>query len=86
MYGDELGNLAPEKAPWWASMHTFTGAVAWQKEIDKYIPEQDMVYNRPKYHGVDVVKGSLRYIYAEDGSCKYQPKSMADYDKDHGRN
>ena len=56
------------------------------EEIDKYIPEKDMVYNRPKYHGVDVVKGSLRYIYAEDGSCKYQPKSMADYDKDHGRN
>ena len=86
VYGDELGNLAPEKAPWWASMHTFTGAVAWQEEIDKYIPEKDMVYNRPKYHGVDVVKGALRYIYAEDGSCKYQPKSMADYDKDHGRN
>ena len=86
VYGDELGNLAPEKAPWWASMHTFTGAVAWQKEIDKYIPEQDMVYNRPKYHGQEVVKGALRYIYAEDGSCKYQPKSMADYDKDHGRN
>lgn len=85
VYGDELGNLAPEKAPWWASMHTFTGAVAWQEEIDKYIPEQDMVYNRPKYHGQEVVKGALRYIYAEDGSCKYQPKSMADYDKDHGR-
>ena len=77
---------APVETPWWASMHTFAGAVAWQEEIDKYIPEQDMVYNRPKYHGVDVVKGALRYIYAEDGSCKYQPKSMADYDKDHGRN
>ena len=76
---------APVETPWWASMHTFTGAVAWQEEIDKYIPEKDMVYNRPKHHGVDVVKGSLRYIYAEDGSCKYQPKSMADYDKDHGR-
>ena len=55
------------------------------EEIDKYIPEKDMVYNRPKYHGQEVVKGALRYIYAEDGSCKYQPKSMADYDKDHGR-
>ena len=77
---------APVETPWWASMHTFTGAVAWQEEIDKYIPEQDMVYNRPKYHGVDVVKGALRYMYAEDGACKYQPKSMADYDKDHGRN
>ena len=76
---------APVETPWWASMHTFAGAVAWQEEIDKYIPEKDMVYNRPKYHGVEVVKGALRYIYAEDGSCKYQPKSMADYDKDHGR-
>ena len=85
VYGDELGNLALEKAPWWASMHTFAGAVAWQEEIDKYIPEQDMVYNRPKYHGQNVVKGALRYLYAEDGTCKYQPKSMADYDKDHGR-
>ena len=54
-------------------MHTFAGAVAWQEEIDKYIPEQDMVYNRPKYHGQEVVKGALRYIYAEDGACKYQP-------------
>ena len=55
------------------------------EEIDKYIPEKDMVYNRPKYHGQNVVKGALRYLYAEDGTCKYQPKSMADYDKDHGR-
>ncbi len=55
------------------------------EEIDKYIPEKDMVYNRPKYHGQEVVKGALRYIYAEDGSCKYQPKSMADYDKDQKR-
>ena len=76
---------APVETPWWASMHTFAGAVAWQEEIDKYIPEKDMVYNRPKYHGQNVVKGALRYLYAEDGTCKYQPKSMADYDKDHGR-
>ena len=43
------------------------------------------MFNRPKYHGVEVVKGAIRYIYAEDGTAKYQPKSMRDYDKDHGR-
>ena len=76
---------APVETPWWASMHTFAGAVDWQDELPPYIPEKDMVYNRPKYHGQNVVKGALRYLYAEDGTCKYQPKSMADYDKDHGR-
>ena len=85
VYGDELGGLAPEKDPWWAPLHTFAGAVDWQDELPPYIPEKDMVYNRPKYHGQNVVKGALRYLYAEDGTCKYQPKSMADYDKDHGR-
>ena len=76
---------AKEGEPWWAPMHTFTGAVRWQDELERYIPEKEMVYNRPKYHGVTVVKGGLRYLYAEDGRCKYQPKSMADYDRDHGR-
>ena len=76
---------AQEGEPWWAPIHTFTGAVRWQDELERYIPEKEMVYNRPKYHGVTVVKGGLRYIYAENGKCKYQPKSMADYDRDHGR-
>ncbi len=83
---------AKQGDPWWAPMHTFTGAVRWQDELERYIdeleryiPETEMVYNRPKYHGVTVVKGGLRYIYAEDGRAKYQPKSMADYDRDHGR-
>lgn len=85
VYGDKLGEIAPEKDPWWVPYHTFTGAVAWQEELPKYIPEKDMMFNRPKYHGQEVVKGAIRYIYAEDGSAQYQPKSMRDYDKDHGR-
>ncbi len=51
---------AKEGEPWWAPMHTFTGAVRWQDELERYIPEKEMVYNRPKYHGVTVVKGGLR--------------------------
>lgn len=85
VYGDALGYEAKEKAPWWVPYHTFTGAVAWQEELPKYIPEKDMMFNRPKYHGQEVVKGAIRYIYAEDGTAQYQPKSMRDYDRDHGR-
>lgn len=85
VYGDELGNVAPKEAPWWAPMHTFTRAVPWQDELPKYIPEKEMIFERPKYHGQEVVRGSIRYLYAEDGSCQYQPKSMFEYDKDHGR-
>ena len=85
VFGDELGEVAPKDAPWWAPLHTFNGAVAWQNEVDQYVPDYDMVYNRPKYHGQEVVKGAIRYIYDADGHAKYQPKSMADYDKAHGR-
>ncbi len=85
VFGDQLGEIAPKDAPWWAPLHTFVGHVAWQDEVSQYIPEYDMVYNRPKYHGQEVVKGAIRYKYAENGTCKYQPKSMADYDKAHGR-
>lgn len=75
----------PEKeAPWWASLHTFTGAVDWQDEINRYIPEKGMMH-RPEYAGKEVTKGSLRYIYDENGDAKYQPKSMAEYDEDHNR-
>lgn len=85
VYGDELGNRAPKEAPWWAPLHIFAGAVAWYQELSQYIPERDMIYNRTKYHGQEVVKGALRYLYAEDGTAQYQPKSMRDYDRDHGR-
>lgn len=84
VYGDELGELEAEPEPWWAPLHTFVGAVPWRQELPKYIPEQDMM-DRPKYHGQEVVKGALRYIYDDEGHAKYQPKSMRDYDKDHGR-
>lgn len=85
VFGDTLGEVTPEEEPWWAPLHTFTGAVRWQDELPRYIPDKEMVYDREKYHGVEVVKGGLRYIYAEDGSCQYQPKSMQDYDQAHGR-
>ena len=85
VYGDALGEVRGEGEPWWAPMHTFVGAVDWQDELPKYIPDWEMVHERAKYHGVEVVKGGLRYIYAEDGFCKWQPKSMHDYDVDHGR-
>ena len=85
VYGDKLGEIRREGEPWWAPMHTFTGAVAWQDELPKYIPDWEMVHERARYHDVEVVKGGLRYIYDEDGACQYQPKSMRDYDRDHGR-
>lgn len=82
--GDKLAEIAPKEAPWWAPYHTFTGAVAWQDELPWYIPDKDMMY-RPKYSGQEVVKGGLRYIYDDAGNAKYQPKSMREYDQDHGR-
>ena len=82
--GDQLAETAPEEAPWWAPYHTFTGAVAWQDELPRYIPEKGMM-SRPQYAGQEVVKGGLRYIYDAEGNAQYQPKSMGDYDKDHGR-
>lgn len=84
VFGADLGNIAPTDAPWWAPYHTFAGAVDWQDEIDRYVPEKDMMF-RPQYSGQQVVKGGLRYIYDGTGNAKYQPKSMGDYDKDHGR-
>ena len=84
VYGDELGEIAPKEIPWWVPYHTFAGAVAWPNELDKYIPEKEMMFERPKYHGVTVDKGPLTYVYAEDGTAKYRPKSMVDYTKDHG--
>lgn len=85
VYGDQLGEVRREGEPWWAPMHTFAGAMPWEQELPKYIPDWEMVHERAKYHGQEVVKGAIRYIYAEDGSAQYQPKSMRDYDKDHGR-
>ena len=72
------------KEPWWAQHHTYGGLVPWQYELDKYIPDKDMM-DRPAYAGKTVIKGALRYRYDETGKAHYEPKSMAEYDKDHGR-
>lgn len=85
VYGDKLGEVHAEPEPWWVAYRHFVNPVAWQEELPQYIPEKEMIFERPKYHGQEVVRGSIRYLYAEDGSCKYQPKSMFEYDKDHGR-
>lgn len=85
VYGDQLGEVRREGEPWWAPMHTFADAMPWEQELPKYIPSWEMVHERAKYHGVEVVKGGLRYIYDEDGTCQYQPASMFQYDRDHGR-
>ena len=73
-----------EKEPWWAKYHTYPALVDWQDEIDKYIPDKDMMH-RPEYANKTVIKGALRYRYDENGDAHYEPKSMAEYDKDHGR-
>lgn len=85
VYGDKLGEPEAEEAPWWAPYHTFVGAVSWQDELPRYIPDSGMMFDRPRYRDCEVIKGGLRYIYDADGKCKYQPKSMRDYDRDHGR-
>ena len=84
---DDGVSLIPKevKEPWWAQYHTYGGLVPWQEEIDKYIPDKDMM-DRPAYAGKTVIKGALRYRYDETGKAHYEPKSMAEYDKDHGRN
>lgn len=85
VYGDTLGEVLDEGEPWWVAYRHFVDPVDWQEELPQYIPEKEMIFERAKYHGVNVVRGSIRYLYAEDGSCQYQPKSMIQYDKDHGR-
>lgn len=83
---DDRVTLIPKevKEPWWAQYHTYGGLVDWEDEIDKYIPDKDMM-DRPAYAGKTVIKGALRYRYDETGKAHYEPKSMAEYDKDHGR-
>lgn len=84
---DDQMTLIPkeEKEPWWVPYHTYHGLVDdWHDELPKYIPDKDMMH-RPKYANQTVTKGALRYIYDENGDAHYEPKSMFDYDKDHGR-
>ena len=84
---DDGVTLIPKevKEPWWAPYHTYGGLVDWEDELEKYIPDKDMMH-RPEYANKEVVKGALRYRYDESGDAHYEPKSMAQYDKDHGRN
>ena len=83
---DDRVTLIPkeEKEPWWAKYHIYHGLVAWKNELPKYIPDKDMM-DRPAYAGKTVIKGALRYRYDETGKAHYEPKSMAEYDKEHGR-
>ena len=83
---DDRVTLIPKevKEPWWAQYHTYGGLVDWEDELDKYIPDKDMM-DRPAYAGKTVIKGALRYRYDANGKAHYEPKSMAEYDKDHGR-
>ena len=73
-----------EKEPLWAQHHTYGGLVDWEDELDKYIPDKDMMH-RPEYAGKKVAKGKLLYRYDGNGDAHYEPTSMAEYDKDHGR-
>ena len=83
---DDRVTLIPKevKEPWWAEHHDFSGAVDWEDELDKYIPDKDMMH-RPEYAGKTVEKGALTYLYDGNGDAHYRPQSMFEYDKDHGR-
>lgn len=83
---DDRVTLIPKevKEPWWAQHHTYGGLVHWQDELPQYIPDKDMMH-RPEYAGKKVAKGKLLYRYDGNGDAHYEPTSMAEYDKDHGR-
>lgn len=76
---------APE-APWWFDEdYRAWGMEDWKDELPKYIPDKDMMH-RPQYAGQKVEKGKIRYRYDENGDATWEPVSMRDYDRDHGRN
>ena len=83
---DDGVTLIPKevKVPWWAQYHTYGGLVDWEDELPKYIPDKDMMHC-PEYAGKKVAKGKLLYRYDGNGDAHYEPTSMAEYDKDHGR-
>ena len=56
----------------------------WQDELPQYVPDKDMMH-RPEEAGEKVAKGKLLYRYDGKGDAHYEPKSMAQYDKDHNR-
>lgn len=83
---DDGVTLIPKevKEPWWAQYHTYGGLVDWKDELPQYIPDKDMMH-RPEYAGKKVAKGKLLYRYDGNGDAHYEPTSMVEYDKDHGR-
>lgn len=77
--------ITEEDEPWWVAYHTYGGLVDdWHDELPQYIPDKGMMH-RPEYAGKKVEKGKLLYRYDENGNASYEPVSMADYDRDHGR-
>ena len=75
-----------EEVPWWYDEdYQAWGMPDWHDELDKYIPDKDMMH-RPEYAGQKVQKGKLLYRYDENGDATWEPVSMFDYNKDHGRN
>lgn len=76
---------APEDPWWFDDNYKAWGMEHWQDELDKYIPDKDMMH-RPKYAGQKVKKGKLLYRYDADGNATWEPISMRDYGADHGRN
>lgn len=83
---DDRITLIPKQKeePWWAQYHTYGGLVDWEDELPQYIPDKDMMHH-PEYAGKKVAKGNLLYRYDGNGDAHYEPTSMAEYDKDHGR-
>lgn len=84
--GVTLIAMSTPEAPWWFNDdYKAWGMEDWQDELDKYIPDKDMMH-RPEYAGQKVKKGKLLYRYDENGDATWEPISMRDYDADHGRN
>lgn len=83
--GVTLIAIPEPETPWWVPYHTYGGLVDnWRDELPQYIPDKGMMH-RPEYAGKKVEKGKLLYRYDENGNAHYEPVSMADYNKDHGR-
>lgn len=76
-YGNPKPEWLPKEDPAWA--------VSWDQELDQYKPRKEMMF-RPEYAGQKVKKGKLLYRYDSEGHAEYEPISMFDYDRDHGRN
>lgn len=84
--GVTLIEMPDEEAPWWfTEEYQSWGMPDWHDELAKYIPDKNMMH-RPEYANQKVVKGKIRYRYDANGDATFEPVSMFDYEKDHGRN